>query len=81
MQLYTTEPESHYERQLRIANTEYARVVKQRDGLLAATKALVEEPHGCPRCNSGQLINPAKDHWDDCPFVLAANAISAVPNA
>lgn len=81
MHLYTTEPESHYERQLRIANTEYAKVVKQRDELLAAVHGLLTEPHGCPMCHSGKLINPAKGHWDDCSFALAQAAVDAVPNA
>ncbi len=81
MRLYTTEPESFMERQLRIANTEYAKAVKQRDELVAVVKALLAEPEGCSMCHSGKLINRGKDHWDDCPFARAKKAIGEVPNA
>jgi hypothetical protein len=73
----TTEPESHYERQLRFANEAYAKLTRQRDELLSVVGALVADPHGCPMCHSGKLINPNKGHWDECPFLRAEQIMNS----
>lgn len=43
--------------------------------LRAAVKALQAEPHGCPFCHSGKIINPGKAHDDDCGYRLAEEAL------
>lgn len=43
--------------------------------LLAALHALLANPHGCPMCDSGTLRNPAKSHWDNCPYLAAHQAL------
>lgn len=44
--------------------------------LIEVIKRLLAEPYGCPMCDSGKLRNPEKQHWDDCPYLLAEKAIS-----
>lgn len=47
--------------------------------LLAAVQVILEEPHGCPFCDSGRLRtpnNPAKSHTENCGFYLAERAIA-----
>jgi hypothetical protein len=39
-------------------------------------KKLLTEPYGCPMCDSGKLRSPEKQHWDDCPFLLANNFLA-----
>lgn len=49
------------------------------DVLLAALNAIMIEPYGCRFCDSGKLRkpgDPAKDHDDDCGFLLARAAIA-----
>lgn len=40
----------------------------ERDGLLAALKAVVNTDDDCPVCDRGRLRNPKKTHWPECPF-------------
>lgn len=44
--------------------------------LLATIHTYLEQPSDtCPMCDSGRLRNPAKDHWSDCRYLLARNAL------
>jgi len=42
-----------------------------------ALQGLLDEPYGCPMCDSGRLRNPAKEHWDDCPYAIARALLAA----
>lgn len=44
--------------------------------LRAALEAILQEPYGCPFCNSGKLRNPLKGHTDDCGYALAQAALA-----
>ena len=44
---------------------------QRRRALADALQGLLDEPYGCPMCDSGRLRNPAKEHWDDCPYAIA----------
>jgi hypothetical protein len=39
-------------------------------------KKLLTEPYGCPMCDSGKLRSPEKQHWYDCPYLLANNFLA-----
>lgn len=51
-------------------------VLEERAALWAALKAILDEPHGCPMCDSGKLRNPDKEHFDECGYLLARAAIA-----
>ena len=36
-----------------------------------ALRGLLDEPYGCPLCDAGRVLNPAKGHWPDCPYEIA----------
>jgi len=47
--------------------------------LLQALQVILEEPHGCPFCDSGRLRTPdvpGKEHTENCGFYLARRAIA-----
>lgn len=39
--------------------------------LTAALRGLLADPYGCPMCDSGELRNPTKAHWMECPYAVA----------
>jgi hypothetical protein len=39
--------------------------------LIKALLGLLAEPYGCPMCDCGKLRKLAKDHWDNCPYLIA----------
>lgn len=41
----------------------------------SALQAILNEPFGCPFCDSGKLRNPNKDHTSTCGFKLAVEAL------
>jgi hypothetical protein len=50
----------------------------------AALRRIVASPYGCRFCDSGKLRtpnNPAKDHDDDCGFLMADAALRACAEA
>lgn len=49
--------------------------------ILDALRAILKEPHGCPACNSGQIILPGRTHWDECGYGKAERALAATPAA
>jgi hypothetical protein len=50
--------------------------------LVNAIKGIRAKPEGCPACNhGGKIITPGKEHWDDCPYLAADNAVSPFPSA
>jgi hypothetical protein len=78
IQLDTTEPPSFHERQLISAQKAYDKVFYQRDKLMKAVEGLMAEPHGCPMCHSGKIINSEKEHWDTCPFVIGKKLLISI---
>jgi len=44
--------------------------------LVAAAKRLLEDPHGCPFCDSGKLRNPEKSHTANCAFAMTRAALA-----
>ena len=42
-------------------------IAKFRDAL----KAILADPYGCPTCDCGTLRDANKQHWDDCPYLIA----------
>lgn len=44
--------------------------------LRKAIEGLLNEPYGCPMCDSGKLRSPDKSHWDDCPFKIATDILN-----
>lgn len=56
--------------------------VKKREAreaaLTEALHGLFNEPQGCPMCDAGKLRDQAKEHWPDCPWLIAKAALAAV---
>lgn len=48
---------------------------EENDRLRAAVRGIFANPQGCPMCDAGVLRNPAKQHWDDCSYKLAADVL------
>ena len=42
-----------------------------RYALADALQGLLDEPYGCPLCDAGRVLNPAKGHWPECPYEIA----------
>lgn len=55
-----------------------AKLIKQRDELLSALKAVAKTDDDCPLCDRGRLRNPEKTHWPECPFGHALAVIAKV---
>ncbi len=53
-------------------------LMRERDELLAALRAVVETNDDCPLCDRGRLRNPEKTHWPECPFGHAQAVIARV---
>jgi hypothetical protein len=62
----------------RAENAANARLIAAAPDLLAALRGIFAERWGCPMCDSGVLRNPAKTHWDNCPYAKAEAAIAKV---
>lgn len=39
---------------------------------------LRKEPYGCARCDSGQLRKQCSEHFEDCPFLKAQEALKGI---
>ena len=56
----------------------YLKWLEQRNRKLeSAIEGIVKEPYGCPMCDSGVLRNKQKEHWDDCPFLIAEKLLNS----
>lgn len=40
-----------------------------------ALRGLINDPYGCPMCDSGRLRDQAKGHWPECPYPAALSAL------
>lgn len=40
-----------------------------------ALRLILTEPYGCPQCDSGKLRDPEKQHWEECGFAKAKQAL------
>jgi len=39
---------------------------------------ILENPFGCPMCDSGKLRTPKVNHWSDCYFYRAEQALARI---
>lgn len=49
--------------------------------LADALQGLLDEPYGCPLCDAGRVLNPAKGHWPDCPYEIARVVLAELREA
>lgn len=55
----------------------WVELTTERDTLKQRLEAVLANPDGCPMCDGGRLRNANKEHWDDCPFLLARAALAS----
>lgn len=46
-----------------------------------ALRGLLDEPYGCPLCDAGRVLNPAKGHWPECPYEIARVVLAELREA
>lgn len=52
-----------------------------RYALADALQGLLDEPYGCPLCDAGRMLNPAKGHWPECPYEIARVVLAELREA
>ena len=52
-----------------------------RYALADALQGLLDEPYGCPLCDAGRVLNPAKGHWPECPYEIARVVLAELREA
>ena len=54
---------------------------RRRIMLADALQGLLDEPYGCPLCDAGRVLNPAKGHWPECPYEIARVVLAELREA
>lgn len=44
--------------------------------LKEALIGIIKNPHGCPMCDCGKLRVEERQHFDDCPFLIAHKVLA-----